>query len=135
MCKWPRRFRCLDAHTRSAPTQPLPARHRAPRAGRARLGALLPLSTQLPCSTPPAGLQASKRRKPKEPKARPQVISAARDQVYGGGPLTGEQILENRVVQSLALLFVLILGEGLFLGASVSRLAGAAWLGSPLVCH
>ncbi|GAB4816857.1 hypothetical protein N2152v2_003903 [Parachlorella kessleri] len=61
---------------------------------------------------------ASKRRKPKEPKERPRVISAARDQVYGGGPLTGEQVIENRVVQALAVLFLVILAEGLFLGAS-----------------
>ena len=40
--------------------------------------------------------------------------------MYGGGPLTGEQVIENRVVQALAVLFLVILAEGLFLGASVS---------------
>ncbi|PSC75913.1 5 -nucleotidase isoform B [Micractinium conductrix] len=48
----------------------------------------------------------------------PTVVSPVRDQVYGGGPLTFEQKAENTVVSVLAILFFVILGEGIFLGAS-----------------
>jgi hypothetical protein len=53
-------------------------------------------------------------------KEGPTVISPLRDQVYGGGPLTPEQRAENSVVGLLAILFFVILAEGIFLAASVS---------------
>jgi hypothetical protein len=53
----------------------------------------------------------------------PKVISAVRDQVYGGGPLTFEQQAENSVVSLLAVIFFVILAEGVFLAGSVSRAA------------
>lgn len=60
-----------------------------------------------------------KRRGKKESKEAPfKVVSAARDSVYGGGPLNEVQRFENTVVSILALLFLLILAEGIFLGAS-----------------
>lgn len=48
----------------------------------------------------------------------PRVISATRDQVYGGGPLTQAQQTENTVISGLALLFFIILAEGVFLAGS-----------------
>jgi len=60
-----------------------------------------------------------KRKGKKESKeASFKVVSAARDSVYGGGPLNEVQKFENTVVSILALLFLLILVEGIFLGAS-----------------
>lgn len=57
--------------------------------------------------------------------AGPKVIAPIRDQVYGGGPLTDLQRAENTVVSVLAVLFFVILAEGVFLAGSVrSRLAG-----------
>ena len=48
----------------------------------------------------------------------PKVISATRDQVYGGGPLTPTQQFENAAISFLALLFFVILCEGVFLAAT-----------------
>lgn len=64
---------------------------------------------------------AKRRPKPKTPPPPPgsyKVISAARDQVYGGGPLTVAQQFENGIISFLGLLFFVILGEGIFLAAS-----------------
>lgn len=64
--------------------------------------------------------QMMKKRKGKKEgkEASFKVVSAARDSVYGGGPLNEVQKFENTVVSILALLFLLILSEGIFLGAS-----------------
>ncbi|KAL4425690.1 hypothetical protein ABPG75_009706 [Micractinium tetrahymenae] len=51
-------------------------------------------------------------------KQGPTVISPIRDQVYGGGPLTAEQRAENTVVATLAVLFFVILAEGIFVAGS-----------------
>lgn len=51
-------------------------------------------------------------------KQGPTVISPVRDQVYGGGPLTPEQKAENTVVATLAVLFFVILAEGIFVAGS-----------------
>ncbi|KAL4445907.1 hypothetical protein ABPG77_009106 [Micractinium sp. CCAP 211/92] len=51
-------------------------------------------------------------------KQGPTVISPIRDQVYGGGPLTAEQKAENTVVATLAVLFFVILAEGIFVAGS-----------------
>lgn len=60
-----------------------------------------------------------KRKGKKESKeASFKVVSATRDSVYGGGPLNEVQKFENTIVSILALLFLLILAEGIFLGAS-----------------
>ena len=59
-------------------------------------------------------------------KAGPTVVSPLRDQVYGGGPLTPEQRAENSVVGLLAILFFVILAEGIFLAGSVSSRQQAA---------
>lgn len=61
-----------------------------------------------------------RRRKKKgaEEKKPYQVVSAARDSVYGDGPQSSIQQFETVFVQVLAFLFFLILGEGIFLGAS-----------------
>lgn len=64
---------------------------------------------------------AKRRPKPKTPKPAPgsyKVISATRDQVYSGGPLTAVQKFENGAVSFLAFLFFVILAEGVFLAAS-----------------
>ena len=64
---------------------------------------------------------AKRRPKAKAPPPAPgsyKVISAARDQVYGDGTLTPVQQFENGVISFLALLFFVILGEGVFLAAS-----------------
>lgn len=67
-------------------------------------------------------LQMAKRRpKAKTPQPAPgsyKVISATRDQVYGDAPMTPIQQFENSVISFLALLFFIILGEGIFLAAS-----------------
>ena len=55
---------------------------------------------------------------PPPPPGSYKVISATRDQVYGGGPQTPIQQFENGVIGWLTFLFMLILGEGIFLGAS-----------------
>lgn len=64
-------------------------------------------------------------------KQGPTVISPIRDQVYGGGPLTAEQKAENTVVATLAVLFFVILAEGIFVAGSVSM----AWLKKRLQKH
>lgn len=46
------------------------------------------------------------------------VVSATRDSVYGDGPQSSVQQFETNVVGFLGLLFVVILLEGIFLGAS-----------------
>lgn len=46
------------------------------------------------------------------------VVSATRDQVYGDGPISEAQKLETTIISILSFLFLLILGEGIFLGAS-----------------
>lgn len=46
------------------------------------------------------------------------VVSATRDSVYGDGPQSAMQQFETNVVGFLGLLFVVILLEGIFLGAS-----------------
>lgn len=53
-------------------------------------------------------------------KAGPTVIAPLRDQALGGGPLTAEQKAEGGVVTVMAVLFLVILLEGIFLAASVS---------------
>jgi len=65
------------------------------------------------------------KRRPKGQKTPPptapgsyKVISATRDQVYGGGPMTEIQQFESTVVSFLGFLFTVILGEGVFLAAS-----------------
>lgn len=66
--------------------------------------------------------QITKRRpKPKPAQPAPgsyKVISAARDQVYGDGPRSAVQQFETAYVSFLTLIFVVILGEGVFLAAS-----------------
>lgn len=63
-----------------------------------------------------------KRRKKKKspaPESKPyQVVSATRDSVYGDGPQSSMQQFETAFVQVLGILFLLILAEGIFLGAS-----------------
>ena len=54
-------------------------------------------------------------------KAGPTVIAPLRDQALGGGPLTAEQKAEGGVVTVMAVLFLVILLEGIFLAASVSQ--------------
>ena len=65
---------------------------------------------------------AKRRPKGKAPPPPPpgsyKVISAARDQVYGGGPLTQAQQFENAYIAFLAFVFFVILAEGVFLAAS-----------------
>jgi len=67
-------------------------------------------------------LMASKRKSKKgqapEPAKPYKVVSAQRDSVYGDQPMSQMQQLETTVVQGLGLLFLLILAEGIFLGAS-----------------
>jgi hypothetical protein len=64
------------------------------------------------------------RRRPRSNKVPPappgsyKVISAARDQVYGDKPATMAQQFENAVISFLSFLFLVILGEGVFLAAS-----------------
>jgi hypothetical protein len=65
----------------------------------------------------------SKKRKSKKGQGQKEavpytVVSATRDSVYGDGPQSQMQQVETTVVQGLGLLFVLILAEGIFLGAS-----------------
>ena len=62
-------------------------------------------------------------------KAGPTVIAPLRDQALGGGPLTAEQKAEGGVVTVMAVLFVVILLEGIFLAASVSRAQRCAVMG------
>jgi hypothetical protein len=47
-----------------------------------------------------------------------KVVAPLRDQALGGGPLTEEQVAEGYAVSALALVFALIIGEGVFLAAS-----------------
>ena len=67
-------------------------------------------------------MMASKRKSRKGQAAEPakpyNVVSAARDSVYGDQPPSQIQQVETTVVQGLGLLFLLILAEGIFLGAS-----------------
>ena len=53
-----------------------------------------------------------------EPAKPYKVVSATRDSVYGDQPPSQIQQVETTVVQGLGLLFLLILAEGIFLGAS-----------------
>jgi hypothetical protein len=55
---------------------------------------------------------------PTPPAGSYKVISAQRDQVYGGGPLTDLQKFETNVITWLGFLFCVILGEGIFLAGS-----------------
>ncbi|KAI7844289.1 hypothetical protein COHA_002087 [Chlorella ohadii] len=48
----------------------------------------------------------------------PKVIAPVRDQVYGGGPQTPVQKAENTVVATLAVLFFVILIEGILVAGS-----------------
>lgn len=59
-----------------------------------------------------------KRRSNKKEQRSYEVISATRDQVYGGGPMSEAQKFENSIISILSLLFLAILLEGIFLGAS-----------------
>eukprot|EP00887_Chlorella_sp_A99_P000845 scaffold5.g845.t1 len=65
-------------------------------------------------------LELAKKRKPKAKAAAqgPVVVSATRDAVYGGAPLTFEQRTENAAVVTLGVLFSTIVLEGVFLAAS-----------------
>ena len=67
-------------------------------------------------------MMASKRKSKKgqapEPAKPYKVVSATRDSVYGDQPPSQIQQVETTVVQGLGLLFLLILAEGIFLGAS-----------------
>jgi len=67
-------------------------------------------------------MMASKRKSRKgqavEPAKPYNVVSATRDSVYGDKPPSQIQQVETTVVQGLGLLFLLILAEGIFLGAS-----------------
>ena len=59
--------------------------------------------------------------KPKAPTPAPgsyKVISAQRDQVYGGGPLNEIQKFENGIITYLTIVFCVILAEGIYLAAS-----------------
>ena len=75
------------------------------------------------CAPACASPQLARKHKPKAAKQAaaggPTVISATRDAVYGGGPLTSEQLAENTVVAVLGTLFTVIVLEGIFLAASV----------------
>ena len=60
-----------------------------------------------------------RRKKKKTAEEKPyQVVSATRDSVYGDGPQSSMQQFETVFVQVLGFLFLLILLEGIFLGAS-----------------
>ena len=64
---------------------------------------------------------AKRRPKAKTPPPPPgsyKVISAARDQVYGDAPLTDLQKFETNIITWLGFLFIVILGEGIFLAGS-----------------
>lgn len=69
-------------------------------------------------------MMASKRKSKKNRSSAPvsakpyNVVSAQRDAVYGDQPMSQIQQLETAVVQGLGLVFLLILAEGIFLGAS-----------------
>lgn len=58
-------------------------------------------------------------------KAGPTVIAPLRDQIYNDEPLTEEQKAEGAVVSTLAILFVVILAEGIFLAGSGFMSEGA----------
>ncbi len=108
---------------RAAAAAPPPPRARRPRAPPPRAADGDPGPSE---STDELPIEAARRRAARAPKPAAagkqqqpfKVVAPLRDQALGGGPLTEEQVAEGYAVSALALVFALIIGEGVFLAAS-----------------